>query len=139
MRGYLFRTATVGRFVPLFCLAVSGVGCASARSRERSAGVVVVEPVPATVVVRNHHGADLRVYATIADGKSHRLGLVPKFGAATLELPRSIRLPVTLSFVAIPMSDGEPQATGPIDVGVGTRLVFTVAHAASLSTLTKLP
>ena len=140
MRGYLTRSyGTIDRLIVTSCVVVISVaGCVRGGPPTRSPVAAPVE-APATVVVRNHHEADLRLYVMVADGKSHRLGLVPKFGAATLALPRGIRLPAVLSFAAIPLSDAEPQVTGPIDVDAGTRLVFTVAHAASLSTLSKLP
>jgi hypothetical protein len=92
-----------------------------------------------TVLVRNHHGADLRIWVVAADGQSYRLGFVPKLGSATLVLPSAVRVPSRLAFVAIPMSHDEPQTSAPVEVDVGARLVFTVAHAASLSTLARLP
>jgi hypothetical protein len=130
-----------GRLVVASCAVAvaTAVGCTQAGRPARSTGVLEVKPTTTTVVVRNHHEADLRVFVMTADGKSYRLGLVPKFGAATLVLPSAIRLPAEVSFAAIPMSNAEPQAVGPIEVDIGTRLVFTVAYEASLSTLTRLP
>lgn len=92
-----------------------------------------------TVVVRNHHGADLRIYVITAGGRSHRLGIAPRNGSATLELPRALLLPAALTFVAVPLGHEEPQMSSPVAVDVGTKLVFTVTHIPSASTLTKRP
>ena len=85
MRGYLNRSyTTIDRLVVSSCVVViSVVGCVRGGPPTQSPVVAPVEAVPATVVVRNHHEADLRLYVMVAVGKSHRLGLVPKFGAAT--------------------------------------------------------
>lgn len=141
MRGYLTRLdSSYGRCVLTLCaVAMSTAGCTRAELPARPAGVVAVRPASATLVVRNHHEADLRLYIMVAGGRSHRLGLVPRLGAATLALPPGIRLPSEVRFAAIPMGHGEPQVTGPIEVDVGTRLVFTVGSAASVSTLARLP
>jgi hypothetical protein len=114
-------------------------GCARVAPGGGSWAVAQQPTAAASVVVRNHHGADLRVYVMAADGASHRLGIAPRLGAATLVLPRHIRLPAQLTFVAIPLSSDEPQVIGPIDVDVGTNLVFTVESAAPSSTLVKRP
>ena len=92
-----------------------------------------------TVLVRNHHGADLRIWVIGEDGKSHRLGIAPRLGSATVVLPQALSLPAWLTFVAIPMSHDEPQTSAPVVVEAGAKLVFTVAHDASLSTLARLP
>ena len=114
-------------------------GCARVAPSGGSWAVVPQPTAAASVVVRNHHGADLRVYVMATDGTSHRLGIAPRLGVATLLMPRRIRLPAELTFVVIPLSSDEPQVIGPIDVDVGTNLVFTVESAAPLSTLVKRP
>ena len=94
-------------------------------------------PITATVLVRNHHGADLRIYVVGADGGNHRLGIVPRFGSAELVLPRALRLPAELKFVAMPMSHDSPQVSGAMLVDVGAELVLTVESDAPFSTLTR--
>ena len=89
------------------------------------------------MIVRNHHGADLRVWVVAADGSSHRLGIVPRLGSATLVLPGAVRLPAQVMFVVIPLSADEPQQSDPIVIEGSTELVFTVASDASASTLVK--
>ena len=91
-----------------------------------------------TVLVRNHYGADLRIWVVAEDGTSHRLSIVPKLGSTTIALPKSVRLPARVFFVAMPMSPDEPQASDAITVELGAQMVFTVASDASLSTLTML-
>ena len=54
-------------------------------------------------------------------------------------LPQRVALPARLLFVAIPMSSDEPQTSSPVIVELGAKLVFTVGHNASLSTLSRLP
>ena len=74
-----------------------------------------------------------------SDGSSHRLGIVPKLGAATLELPSVIAAPAEVRFVVVPFSSDEPQVSEPIIVNPGTHLIYTVAHEPSLSMLVKRP
>jgi hypothetical protein len=92
-----------------------------------------------SVLVRNHHGADLRIWVMDEDGKSHRLGIAPKLGSATMVLPQAVRLPARLTFAVIPLSHDEPQVGSPVLVDLGAKLVFTVGPDASLSTLSRLP
>ena len=100
---------------------------------------VIPRETATTVLVRNHAGADLRIWVVAEDGTSHRMAIVPKLGSTTMPLPGRIRLPGRLLFVAIPMSSDEPQTSGPVTVEIGAKLVFTVAHSASMSTLSRLP
>jgi hypothetical protein len=74
-----------------------------------------------------------------ADGSSYRLGIVPKLGVATLELPSVIRPPAEVRFVAVPFSSDDPQMSEPIIVSFGMHLIYTVAREPSLSTLGKRP
>ena len=112
-------------------------GCV--RPAAAPSAAVIPRPVRTTIVVRNHHGADLRIYAMTGDGKSHRLGLVPRFGAATLALPHLGILPAEVTLVAIPMSHDEPQVIGPVVLEAGIQLVLTVESTSSVSTLVKRP
>ncbi len=81
----------------------------------------------------------MRIWVIGEDGTSHRLGIAPRLGSATLVLPRAVRLPARLTFVVIPLSHDEPQVGSPVLVDIGAKLVFTVDQDASLSTLTRLP
>ena len=101
--------------------------------------LVIPRETVTTVLVRNHHGADLRIWAVGEGGTSHRLGIVPKLGSTTMALPQRLLLPARLLFVAIPMSHDEPQTSNPVTVELGAKLVFTVGQNASLSTLSRLP
>jgi hypothetical protein len=114
------------------------VGCGSSPPPVDTRPVIPRETVT-TVLVLNHHAADLRIWVVGEDGTSHRLSIVPKLGSATLALPRTVRLPARVFFVAMPMSGDEPQTSSPVTVEIGAKLVFTVAHNASLSTLARLP
>jgi protein TonB len=76
-----------------------------------------------TVLVRNHYGADLRIWVVAEDGTSHRLSIVPKLGSTTIALPKSVRLPARVFFVAMPMSPDEPQASDAITVEVVTTAI----------------
>lgn len=113
-------------------------GCAAKPPRADTRQVIPRATVTA-VLVRNHHGADLRIWVVGEDGTNHRLGIVPKLGSATMALPQRLALPARVLFVAIPMSGDEPQTSEPVTVDIGAKLVFTVAHSASLSTLSRLP
>src|SRR5687768_159474 len=125
--------------IAIMAVCASGfAGCTTSPSRVDSRQVIPRATV-ATVLVRNHHGADLRIWVLFEDGTSHRLGIVPKLGSATMVLPQRVALPAQVSFVAIPMSADEPQTSSPVIVEIGAKLVFTVAHHASLSTLSRLP
>ena len=114
------------------------VGCHASRPPTDTRLVIPREAV-ATVLVRNHHGADLRIWVVAEDGTSHRLSIVPRLGSATLALPKAVRLPGRVFFVAMPMSSDDPQTSSPVTVEIGAKLVFTVAHSASMSTLSRLP
>jgi hypothetical protein len=114
------------------------VGCTASPSHVDTRPVTPRATVT-TVLVRNHHGADLRIWVVYEDGTSHRLGIVPKLGSTTMVLPQRVALPAQVSFVAIPMSSDEPQTSSPVIVEIGAKLVFTVAHDASRSTLARLP
>ena len=81
---------------------------------------------------------DLRIYVMTPAGASYRLGIVPRIGASTFALPRGVRLPAGLTFVAVPLGDAEPQVVGPVDVDVGSQLLFTVEGAPAASSLVKL-
>ena len=118
--------------------AIAIVGCTASPSRVDTRQVIP-RATATTVLVRNHHGADLRIWAVGEDGTSHRLGIVPKLGSTTMVLPQRVALPARLLFVAIPMSSDEPQTSSPVIVELGAKLVFTVGHNASLSTLSRLP
>ena len=98
---------------------------------------VVPKTTVTTIVVRNHHGADLRIWAVAPGGANHRMGLVPRLGVSTLVLPGAIQLPAQVQFAAIPMSSDDPQVTDPILVEAGVELVLTVESAATMSTLTR--
>ena len=113
------------------------VGCTPTPSASGPPGLASIRSSASTVVVRNHHGADLRIWVVAPDGTSYRLGIVPRLGVATLVLPRAIHPPATVMFVAIPFSSDEPQTSEPIIVDGSTQLVFTVAHDASVSTLVR--
>ena len=129
---------------PLACGASRGLGVIPSEP-QASRGIATVPTegsVPATVttvLVRNHHGADLRIWVVAEDGTNHRLGIVPKLGSTTMVLPLRGRLPSQLLFVVIPMSSDEPQRSGPVTVEPGAKLVFTVGHDASMSSLSRLP
>lgn len=129
--------ATIGlrRLVVAVCMG-SAAGCA----RALGSSTPDLEPTTAILVVRNHHPSDLRIYVVAADSDAgHRLGIVPRFGAATMVLPSRIHLPASLRFVAMPLGAEEPQVSSPIFVERGMRLVFTVEHAAEYSTLILRP
>ena len=117
-------------------VAASG-GCV--RPAAGPSAAVIPRSVRTTIVVRNHHGADLRIYAMTGDGTSHRLGLVPRLGAATLTLPHLGSLPAEVTLVAMPMSHDEPQVIGPVVLEAGVQLVVTVESTSSVSTLVKRP
>jgi hypothetical protein len=108
----------------------------SLASKAGPGAVTAVSSAGPTIVVRNHHWVDLRVYVMSAQGASARLGIVPRVGASTFALP-PVRLPAGLTFVAVPLGDAEPQVVGPVDVDVGTRLLFTVEGIPSASSLVK--
>lgn len=138
------RGRTSLRLLPALMVAwhvAANEGCVRPAAAPSSAAVTPVMPQPlrATVVVRNHHWADLRIYAMTSDGTSHRLGLVPRFGATTLALPHLASLPAGLTLVAIPLSGDEPQVIGPVVVEIGMHLVLTVESTPSASTLVKGP
>ena len=120
-------------------LCVATAACSSANPAGGSPGLVSIKSTVATVAVHNHHGSDLRVWVMAADGSSYRLGIVPKLGAATLELPSAIRPPAEVRFVAVPFSSDDPQMSEPIIVNFGMHLIYTVAHEPSLSTLGRRP
>jgi hypothetical protein len=126
-------------FVPsvmVACIALAGCAASSAPVDTRP---VVPRETVTTVLVRNHHGADLRLWVVGGDGRNYRLGIVPRLGSTTLVLPSSAVLAGRVLFVAIPLSGDEPQTSEPVTVEVGAKLVFTVAQDASLSTLARLP
>ena len=122
----------------MIAIATSAVACRSAPTQGQ-AWAVAARTTETTVLVRNHYGADLRIWVVAEDGTSHRLSIVPKLGSATVVLPGAVRLPARVFFVAMPMSGDEPQTSSPVTVELGAKLVFTVAHNASLSTLSRLP
>ena len=126
----------VARSIAVALSLTTAVGCAKPSSPP-GAWPVRPKATVTTIVVRNHHGADLRIWAVAPDGTNHRLGLAPKLGAATLALPGALRLPAQIQFVAMPMSSDDPQLTGPILVEAGAEIVFTVEGAATMSTLTR--
>ncbi|HUQ82739.1 MAG TPA: hypothetical protein VM076_16430 [Gemmatimonadaceae bacterium] len=130
MRAQMISVVTVA------CVALAGCRASSPPVDTRT---VVPRETVTTVLVRNHHGADLRLWVVSGDGASHRLGIVPKLGSTNIVLPRSVVLPAQVLFVAIPMSGDDPQTSGPFTVEAGAKLVFTIAAGASLSTLSRLP
>jgi hypothetical protein len=87
----------------------------------------------------NHHGSDLRVWVMATDGSSYRLGIVPKLGAVTLELPSMTRPPAEVRFVTVPFGTDDPPMSEPIIANFVMRLIYTVAHEPSSSTLGKRP
>ena len=126
------------RIVIMTACACGIAACAASPPRIDKRPVIPGTPV-ATVLVRNHHGADLRIWVVAEDGTSHRLGIVPRLGSTMMVLPQRVALPAPLLFVAVPMSSDETQTSSPVVVEIGAKLVFTVAHHASLSTLSRLP
>jgi hypothetical protein len=54
-------------------------------------------------------------------------------------LPGQVRLPARMMFVVIPLSGDEPQSSTPVTIELGAKLVYTVAHDATMSTLARLP
>lgn len=82
-------------------------------------------------------GPPLHLQQRALTGASYRLGIAPRVGAATLKLPPFVQIPGYLTFVVVPLGDAEPQVVGPIDVDVGTRLLFTVEGILSTSSLVK--
>ena len=129
----------LAKIIPAVIVACVALAGCSASSPPVDTRPVVPRETVTTVLVRNHHGADLRLWVVGADGTNHRLGIVPKLGSTTLVLPRSVVLGGRVFFVAIPLSGDEPQTSEPVTVEIGAKLVFTVAHDASLSTLARLP
>ena len=128
------RTGTLLRSgVATLCISALAACAHAAPQRSR------VTPGGATVIVRNHHGSDLRVYLIAPDGTSYRLGLAPRFGSAMLPLPRAVRLPAELTFVVIPLSHDDPQMSERVEIDASAKLLFTVGHDAALSRLTRLP
>ena len=126
------------RIVIMTACATAIVGCTAGLSPADTHPVIPRATVT-TVLVRNHHGADLRIWVVGEDGTSHRLGIVPRLGSTTMVLPPRVALPGPLLFVAVPMSGDETQTSSPVVVEIGAKLVFTVAHDVSLSTLSRLP
>jgi hypothetical protein len=104
-----------------------------------SPGLVSIKSTVATVAVHNRHGSDLRVWVMATDGSSYRLGIVPKLGAATLELPSMTRPPAEVRFVAVPFGIDDPPMPEPIIANFAMRLIYTVAHEPSSWTLGKQP
>ena len=129
LRGVIAAAAT--------CIAAAG-GCVRS-SPPVDTRLVIPRPTTTSVLVRNHHGADLRVWVVGEDGASRRLGIVPRFGSATMTLSGQVRLPARVMFVVIPLSGDEPQTSSPVDVEIGAKLVYTVAHDGAMSTLARLP
>ena len=77
-------------------------------------------------------------------GDRHRrfelsIGIVPKLGAATLELPSMTRPPAEVRFVTVPFGTDDPPMSEPIIANFAMRLIYTVAHEPSASTLGKRP
>ena len=88
---------------------------------------------PATVTVQNRQWSDLRLY--VVEGSSrYSLGAVTALMSATFKLPRAIRTPAELQFLAVPMN-GDAQATESIIVVAGDALVFNVGAHKGYSTL----
>ena len=119
-------------------LSVAGGGCARAANGTQLRAASVVAKTT-TIIVRNHHGADLRIYVVSAQGASRRLGIAPRLGTAVMYLPSTIQPPAVVQFVVLPMSADDPQATDPILVETGMTLLFTVDRDVTLSTLVKRP
>ena len=82
---------------------------------------------------------DLRIYVITPAGDSYRLGLVPRLGGGTFTLPPRIALPTQLTFMAVPLGIDDPQVVGPIEVGLGSRLLFTLDPKDAGPTVVKRP
>jgi hypothetical protein len=107
-RSLLVRSIVVG-------LSLAGAVACAGPPPAAGPWPVIPKATVTTIVVRNHHGADLRIWAVAPGGANHRLGLVPRLGVSTLVLPGAIRLPAQVQFAAIPMSSDDPQVTDPIE------------------------
>jgi hypothetical protein len=123
---------TSGRFesVIVGVMLVTGfaTGCASANTQ-----LSPDSSFPVMVTVHNRQWSDLRLY--VIDGSSrYPLGAVTALMSATFRLPRGIRTPSELHFLAVPM-DGDSQATESIIVAPGEALVFNVGSTQGYSTL----
>ena len=126
------------RIIVLAACATTHLGCGARRAPADTRPVIPRETVT-TVLVRNHHGADLRIWVIGENGKSHRLGFAPRMGSTTMVIPRDVVLPARLTFVAIPMSHDDPQTSEPFVVDAGAKLVYTVAISPTASALARLP
>lgn len=104
------------------------IGCAPPSTQQ---SLFPVETV--TVTVHNHQWSDLRLY--VLDGSSrYALGAVATLRSATFRLPRGIRTPSELHFLAVPMH-GDAQTTESILVASGDAVVFNVGANQGYSTL----
>jgi len=93
---------------------------------------------------RNGRGSQSPRVGSTCLGDRHRrfelsIGIVPKLGAATLELPSMTLPPAEVRFVTVPFGTDDPPMSEPIIANFAMRLIYTVAHEPSSSTLGKRP
>jgi|SRR5687767_9330234 len=103
-------------------------GCASANARLSHDSLF-----PVTVTVHNRQWSDLRLYV-VDGGSRYPLGAVTALMSGTFRLPRGIRTPSELQFVAVSMH-GDAQTTELIIVESGDAVVFNVGASKGYSTL----
>lgn len=122
-----------------FALCVFAAGACAKRTRSAAPGVSGIRSGGSTISVVNRQWMDLRIYVTTRTGDGYRLGLVPRLGSGTFALPAQITLPAQLTFMAVPLGIDDPQIVGPIEVGFGSRLLFTLDPKESGPTVVKRP
>ena len=130
------RLAAGGVAVAMFVLFATA--CVGHR-RPADPGVTAIRSGGSTVSVVNRQWIDLRVYVMTPSGASYRLGIVPRLGRGTFTLPSDINLPAELTFAAVPLGIDDPQFVGPVEVGFGSRLLFTIDAGESGSSVVKRP
>jgi hypothetical protein len=86
------------------------------------------------LVVRNDNFADMDLYA-IADGLPTRIGTVTGNSSQRFELSESMYRSTDLRIVGTPIGGNGRASTGPIQVGAGQTIYFSIAPTLRQSTV----
>ena len=128
------------RIIPvLLALALGAASLAACSPGVRrggtAAGGVVPRPDAVALTVQNQNFADMDVYV-VSEGLATRLGMVMSNSTAQFTLDPSFFPTQELRIVATPIGGNGRASSGPLSVGPGQTISFTIAGVLRHSTAT---